>query len=345
MNRYVLGLLFSGYFLFTTGLFATEGATQKPEQIPLRWDLFFQPLPILFLIGSLILTGIVWLVWQKRQEIEFIPGPKALGASDRSLKQFYGWVPVILGVHVAIALLVNGVQGQLFFSNYRLEKVWSNWIGLTEILIALSLFYGGLTRPAAALLGCLWLLGMGLIGFTAMLESIQYLGFAGFFYLAGRGPYSIDRILFPNLEPKVNYTNYALLFLRVGIGLNFIVFGFTEKLANIPLASSLLDKVSFLNMTAIPDTIFVLLSGALEVLGGLLIAFGIFPRAVAFVALVCINASLTIDNWNELIDYLPAYAALAILLAWEPNNPKQKLLWVDGLRKSIDDENSNDRFV
>lgn len=304
---------------------------------PLRWDLFFQPLPIFFLLTSVILAALIWIVWKKGQKKDLIIGPKELGATESSLKLFYGWVPVILGIHVAVALLVNGVQGRLFSSNHQLEGALSNWIGLAEILIALSLFYGGLTRPAAVLIGLLWLLGVDLLGLRPMLESIQYLGFACFFYLAGRGPYAIDRILFPNLEPTASYTGYALLFLRIGVGLNLIVFGFTEKLANIPLASSLLEQHAFLNFTTIPNEIFILFAGALEVLAGILVVLGVFQRTVVLIALICINASLTISNWNALIDYLPIYAALAILLVWEPNNSQQKLMWVDGLRKNMPD--------
>lgn len=303
--------------------------------LPLQWDLFFQPLPIIFLATSIILAALIWLIWKKRGQRDFLIGPKELGATDKSLKLFYGWVPVILGIHVAVALLVNGVQGRLFSSSHQLEGTLSNWIGLIEIMIALSLFYGGLTRLAAILIGFLWVLGIGLLGSRPMLESIQYLGFASFFYLAGRGPYAIDRILFPNLEPTAIYTGKALLFLRIGVGLNLIVFGLTEKFINIPFTSSLLEKHEFLNFTTIPNEIFVLFAGTLEVLAGILIALGIFPRTVALITLICINASLTISNWNELIDYLPTYGALAVLLVWEPNNSQQKLMWVEGLRKNM----------
>lgn len=310
------------------------------DEGPLRWDLLFQPLPLIFLAAILILAAVIWLIWNKREKKDLIIGPKELGATDNSLKVFYGWVPVILGIHVAVALLVNGIQGRLFSSSHHLEGSLSNWIGLTEIMIALSLFYGGLTRPAAALIGFLWVLGVYLLGFRPMLESILYLGFASFFYLAGRGPYAIDRMLFPKLEPAATYTGHALLFLRIGVGLNLIVFGFTEKLANIPFASSLLEQHAFLNFTSIPNEIFILLAGALEVLAGILIVLGVFPRTIVLITLICINASLTIYNWNELIDYLPIYGALSVLLVWEPNNSHQKLMWVEGLRKNMLDRSN-----
>lgn len=313
--------------------------------LPLRWDLFFQPLPIISVVISIMLASLIWLIWNKRQKKDLIIDPKELGATDKSLKLFYGLVPVILGIHIAVALLVNGVQGRLFSSNHQLEGALSNWIGLAEIMVALSLFYGGLTRPAAALIGFLWIVGVYLLGVRPMLESIQYLGFASFFYLAGRGPYAIDRILFPNLEPTASYADNALLFLRIGVGLNLIVFGFTEKLANIPFASSLLEQHAFLNFTTISNELFVLFAGALEILAGILIVLGIFPRTIVLCTLICINASLTISNWHELIDYLPSYGALAVLLVWDPNNSQQKLLWVEGLRKNMPERsNTIDTF-
>lgn len=316
-----LSILFSSYLL---------GVTDT-----LRWDLFFQPLPIVSLTVSLGLAALLWIFWKKRGSRDILIGPNELGATNNSLKLFYGWVPLILGIHVAAALLINGIQGRLLSSTQPLEGSLSNWIGLAEITIALSLFYGGLTRPFAVLLGILWILVFNQFGLQATLESIQFIGYAAFFYLAGRGPYSIDRILFPRLEPSANYIANALLFLRIGVGLNLIVYAFTQKLANIPAVSLLLEHHKFLNFTTIPNEYFVLIAGSLELLAGILIILGVFPRTVSLITLVCINASLTIYNWNGLIDHMPLYGALAILLVWEPNNPQQKLIWVEGLRKNI----------
>jgi uncharacterized membrane protein YphA (DoxX/SURF4 family) len=306
----------------------------KTDFLELRWDLFFQPVPLSFLLGSFILAALAWIVWKKREEKDFLIGPIELGATRDSLKLFYGWVPAILAIHVAITLLVNGIQGKLFTSNNQLEGLVLHWVGLAEILIALSLFYGGFTRPAAALLGFLWFLGIDSLSFRSLLESIQFLGFASFFYLAGRGPFSIDRLLFPMMEPNVIYANYALLILRIGVGLNIIVFGFTEKLANIPLGNFSLDHL-FPIIKNLPDEWMVSFAGAAEVFAGLLIVFGIFPRTIIFITLLFINASLTVSSWNGMIDFLPIYGALAILLVWEPHNPTQKLLWVEGLRRGM----------
>nr|WP_068467097.1 DoxX family membrane protein [Candidatus Protochlamydia phocaeensis] len=313
--------------LFISFLSKSEALSESEA---LRWDLFFQPLPIFFLVATLGLTAFIWFIWNKGGQRPLIPGPKALGASSKTLKEFYALVPAILGTHVGLALLFNGINGRLLAFNNLLQEPWSNWIGLAEIGIALSLFYGGLARFGASLLACIWLLGFDLIGLKPMLEGIQYFGFACFFYLAGRGPYAIDRLLFPVLEPTPTYMKYALFFLRISIGLNFIVFGFTQKLANIPFALSLIEAHRFLNFINLPNEIFVLFAGSFEVLVGLLIAFGIFFRLTIILALLALNASLTITSWAELMDYLPLYGALAVLLVWEPTRDN-RILWTKGL--------------
>jgi hypothetical protein len=66
-----------------------------------------------------------------------------------------------------------------------------------------------------------------------MLENAHYLGFAAFFVLAGRGPYAIDRLLFPALEPSTQLAGWAMPSLRIGLGLGLAVVAFTEKLASV----------------------------------------------------------------------------------------------------------------
>jgi hypothetical protein len=99
-----------------------------------------------------------------------------------------------------------------------------------------------MARFAAVVLGALWLVGIGVFGLEAMLENLQYLGIAWFFFLAGRGPYAIDRLLFPVLEPKAQTASRAMWSLRVGTGLALTIVAFTEKLANPELAKAFLRQ-------------------------------------------------------------------------------------------------------
>lgn len=325
--------------LFVLGAPQSASAHEKwfykgPEK-PLRWDLLFQPLPLTFLIGTLALAAVAAFAWRLRGHRDLVPGPEILGATEESRMLFYRWVPAILGLHLAVPLLIYGVQGQMFSPNLRLPSPWPYWLGLIQTGLALAFFYGGMTRPAAVILALLWFVGIGVLGLEPMLENIHYLGYAGFFYLAGRGPYSVDRYLFPKLEPSYAQTKYALIPLRIGVGLSLTIVGFTEKLANLPLAESFLQQEP-LNFTAwlgIPmtDRMFALCAGSVEVLVGLLILFGIFPRTIILIAWVPINQSLTVFNWAELVGHLPFYGAFAVLLI-QTANPPDRERWVRGLK-------------
>ncbi|MDP9456822.1 MAG: hypothetical protein CYG60_13885 [Actinobacteria bacterium] len=202
--------------------------------------------------------------------------------------------------------------------------------------MALSLFYGGFTRVAAAGLAALWLAGAALLGLQPMLDNVLFLGFAAFFFLVGRGPVSVDRALFPRLEPPERFARYAVPALRIGLGLSFVFVAFTEKFANLPLARSFLDRYP-LNFTGalgipLPDEVFILCAGSVELLVGLFLRFGIFPRETVIFALVPVNLTLTVFNYTELVGHLPIYGVLAVLLIWE-HGRKNLSLWLRGLRE------------
>lgn len=295
---------------------------------------------VLFVLGALLVTALAWGLWRVRGGRSFLPGPASFGATDEGKTALYALLPAILGVHLAVPLLVNGVQGQLFSPDNPLGLPWAYLFGLVQTGIALSFFYGGFTRAAAVLLALLWLGGALVVGLEEMLENLHFLGFAVFFFLAGRGPFAVDRLVFPRLEPAPHLMRRALVFLRVGVGLSLITVAFTEKLANVPLGLQFLQDHP-LNFTAalgvpLPDTGFVLLAGTVELLVGLLLLFGIFPREVILVAWLPFNLTLTAFNWVELIGHLPIYGTLAALFIWTPT-PHERRLWVRGLRRGLPD--------
>ena len=267
-----------------------------------------------------------------------MPGPAWFKATPENRRIFYAWVPLILAVHVAVPLLVYGVEGKLFSPNHQLHGAARYLLGLLQTGAALSLLYGGFTRVGAAILAGVWFIGLVVVGVEPMLENALYLGFAGFFFLAGRGPHAVDRLLLPRLEPSAGFVRSAIFPLRIGVGVSLIVVAFTEKLANLPLALAFLKQFP-LNFTpylgiAMPDDWFVLCAGAVELLIGLFILFGIFPRTIIVIAWLPFNLTLTVFNWVELVGHLPFYGALAVLLVWTPD-PDDQRLWVEGVTSRL----------
>jgi uncharacterized membrane protein YphA (DoxX/SURF4 family) len=317
-------------------VYAHEKWFANAQDYPLRFDLLFRPLPLTFIALVALATAVGAWLWRQRGKRDFVPGPAFFGATSERLAALYSLVPLILGIHIAVPLLVNGVQGQLFSPNISLRPGFSNFLGLAQTFIALALFYGAFTRLAALGLAALWVVGLFVVDIQSILDNIFYLGFAGFFFLAGRGPISVDRLALPRLEPPAHLMRYAVPVLRTGLGLSFIVVAFTEKFANIPLAEAFLQQYP-LNFTQalgipLPNEIFILMAGSVELIIGLWLAFGIFPREIVLLALVPINLTLTIFNWTELIGHLPIYGAMSVILIYVFSKETEDI-WVKGLRE------------
>ena len=301
---------------------------------PTRWEQAFQFPGIVGVGVAVVLTVMAGLAWRARRGRDLLPGPPALGATEAGRAQFYALVPFILGFHVGLPLIVLGIRGELLSPNNGLEGASRYWLGLAEIGIGVGVLYGALTRLASAVLAGIWIVGIGLIGLEPMLENLHYLGFAAFFFLTGRGPYAIDRLLFLALEPPPAFARRAITSLRVAMGLSLCMVAFTEKLANPQLAMAFLQHypLNFTPWIGLPmsDELFVLCAGATELLIGLWMVFGLFPRVIIATAWIFINMTLTVFNWVELLGHLPLYGVMAVLLIWTPTEEDQRL-WVQGV--------------
>ena len=333
-NRIAAGLIAAATFASIEAGVARAHEKWFTAGQPTRWHELAEPRR-LGLIGAVVVVALAAAVlWRARGKRDILPGPEAFGATLEGRSRFYSWAPAILGLHLAVPLLVYGLEGALFSPNNELSGASKYWLGLLQTAAALCLFYGGLTRVGAVLLAGIWIRGVFEIGLEPMMENVHYLGFAAFFFLAGRGPISIDRLLFPKLEPSPQLMVWALPALRVGLGASLVMVAFTEKLANLPLATSFLKQypLNFTSMLGIPmsDEWFVLCAGAVELLVGLFILLGLFPRSIIVIAWLPFNLTLTIFNWIELIGHLPFYGALAVLLVWTSADEDRRL-WVKGL--------------
>ncbi|MFN8524626.1 MAG: DoxX protein [Chloroflexota bacterium] len=281
-----------------------------------------------------VLAAVVAWMSRTRGGRDFIPGPEALGATPERRAGFYSVVPLILGFHVGVPLIVFGIRGELFSPNNHLAGVPMYWVGVTEIGIGVCLLYGVLARVAGTMLAALWVIGILVQGLETMLENLYYLGFAFFFAFNGRGPYSIDRILMPRLEPPDHLAVKAMSGLRICTGLALVVVSFTEKLANHNLSVAFLEefRLNFSPWVGLPvsDEVFIVGAGATELLIGLCVVFGFFPRVIIFTTWLFINLTLTIFNWIELLGHFPIYGVMAVFLVWS-SSPEDARLWLRGV--------------
>ncbi len=278
---------------------------------------------------ALTLTLFAWLLWRWRGGRDFLPGPAFFGATHAGRQKFYAFAPLCLAMHLCVPLFYNAVTCRLLSPNNLLVAPWTFIVGLAQMATALCFLYGAFTRPAAILLAAVWVMGLPLCGVESMADNVVFLGFAAFYWAAGRGPWSIDALLLPRLAPSGQHAHLAMPALRIGIGLTLVTLSFTEKLANLPLAEAFLreNPINFTGFLGIgmSDHTFAICAGAVELTVGLLLLFGLFPREVILLAWLPFNASLVVFRAAELIGHLPFYAALGLLLVWTMTEEDQRL--------------------
>lgn len=298
------------------------------------------PLTWVAIGAPMVLYAVAALLWRWRNRRSFVPGPKELGGRPEARDALYAFVPFVLAVHLAVPLLINGMNHTLFTPNNGLDGMWAHLFTLGQIGIALGLFYGTPTRACAVLLAGMWGVGLFIVGVEPMLESVHILGFSVFFFCAGRGPVAVDRALFPHWEPRPTLVAWAIPALRVGVGLSLIVVAFTEKLFNVPMGVAFLAEypLNVLPSFGIPitDAQFVLMAGAVELLVGLCVLSGVFLRDIIVIAWLPFNLTLGIFGPEELVGHLPFYGAMALFFLWGATHRENLEAWERGiLRPSL----------
>ena len=292
-----------------------------------RWNTPESLIPTAVAVGIAASTFVVWRALKRRS---LVPGPMTLGMTAENYEKLLSWVPLVIGVHMGITLLVGGVSRQLFVPNLELPvNLLGGVLGLAEIAIGLSFVYGALARPAAAALGLLWLAGVFLFGPTRLLEHTEILGVAFFLFVTGRGPLAFDMAMERLHRPIARFIPYVVPVLRVCTAVAIIIVAFTEKLWNVPMGLAFLAEHHFnffpaIGMSMIDDTTFLLIAGTVELTIGLVLLSGAYVRLLILATLIPFNLTLPFLGWRELVGHLPIYGIFALLLLWGDERPPQQ---------------------
>jgi uncharacterized membrane protein YphA (DoxX/SURF4 family) len=244
-----------------------------------------------------------------------IPEPAVM----RALERFARYGPLVLGLHIGVALIVAAILGLLFVPSLRVDA--DDTIGLVilvmELVAGLSLLLGLATRAGAIVLALLGIVAMQPFTFEAILEQVHILGIAIFLFLVGRGPFSFDRLRGvrpPIQDPIVPAAALALLRILMGFGIAYTAL--TEKLLNPSLSHALLDAHPMLNVLrplGIADPVFIWVAGTTELVIGLVIMSGQITRPVMAVGAFLFTISLFYFGWPELLGHLPFFGIMFLL--------------------------------
>src|SRR6266516_1728126 len=289
---------------------------------------------------ALAITVVATMIWRARGRQSVVPGPIALGMPWENYVRLLSWVPLVIGVHMGVTLLVSGVNRQLFVPNLELPvNLLGGLLGMVEIAIALSFIYGALARPAAAALALTWIIGTLIFGPLRLIEHAEILGIAFFLFTTGRGPLAFDMALGKLNKPLAPLIPYAVPVLRVSLGIALTVVAFTEKLWNIPMGLAFLSEhhcnfFPYIGLPSIDDTKFLLIAGTIELIVGLMLITGTYVRFIIVLTLIPFNLTLPFLGWRELVGHFPTYGILALLLLWGDERSGERGALVKTLRKA-----------
>ena len=307
-------------------------------KFPVQFDTWSSADSIVPVAVALAITVVATIIWRARGRQSVVPGPIALGMPWENYVRLLTWVPLVIGVHMGVTLLVSGVNRQLFVPNLELPvNLLGGLLGMVEIAIALSFIYGALARPAAAALAVIWIIGTLIFGPLRLIEHTEILGIALFLFATGRGPLAFDMALDRLNKPLAPLIPYAVPVLRVSLGIALMVVAFTEKLWNIPMGLAFLSEHHFnffpyIGLPSIDDTKFLLIAGTIELIVGLMLITGTYVRLIIVLTLIPFNLTLPFLGWRELVGHLPTYGILALLLLWGDERPGERGALVRALR-------------
>lgn len=279
-----------------------------PKPFPTQYGLLFT-LPLLAAYAIAIGAIVAAFVIQRR-----FPEPRIV----KVLERFSQTGPLVLGLHLGVALVAAAVVGLLFVPSLRPDDdLYGRAILVVEAMCGIMILLGLATRTAAILLALLGVVAMQPFTFESILENIHILGIAVFLFIVGRGPISLDRLR--RVKPPTDHDQApaaALTLLRVALGFGIAYGALTEKLLNPGLAQSLLDKMPFLNVGrgfGLGDPHFAYVAGLTEFLIGCVILSGQLTRPIAAIGALIFTASLPIFGWSEFLGHLPFYGIMFML--------------------------------
>jgi uncharacterized membrane protein YphA (DoxX/SURF4 family) len=253
----------------------------------------------------------------------------------RPLAALTPWVPRLLGIHLGVSLLALAATGAFLSPAVEVGGGAETLLLLVEAGVGIWLVTGYRLEVAAALV-----LAMGpalgvAAGWTALGECANLAAVAAFLVVV---PPGADR--HGATHPSRERLAWALLALRVGVGVALVVLAFSEKFTNPVMAVetvrayAALDVFAWVGIDLAPAT-FITIAGAVELLFGLLVISGAFPQVAVLVAMVPFNATLLLFGQTELVGHLPVYGVFLALLVygsdpatsglvrWFPSRPAQ----------------------
>lgn len=246
---------------------------------------------------------------------------------------FFDYIdPIVISlfsIMTGIGLIVFSILGYVFAPPLVPTSLFGYIIIGIQACIGLGLVLGVFVQTLSLALIILYLLAIFYFGIQNTIEALEIPGIALMLLLSVRSHW----VLFSSewLEVLVkNLREYAVPLLRIFVGFNFIVLGFSEKILRPELGVAFLSEhhwnfMQILGFQNFTDYWFVLSAGVVEALFGLVFVLGIVTRINAFVVFCFFIPSFIMLGSIEIFGHILYFATLMVLMVFGSGN-KLKLL-------------------
>jgi uncharacterized membrane protein YphA (DoxX/SURF4 family) len=175
-------------------------------------------------------------------------------------------------------------------------------------------------RLGGFLLIVLYVLAVSRFGFVEMMDTLEMVGFAFYAMIIGRPKWKIAESQFMRTLTHP-FHQYGVSILRIGIGLNLIILGFSEKILKPSLTHNFLATYDWnfmhnLGFTWFTDYWFAYAGGVVEALFGLFFLFGLVTRISVVALAVFLVTTLILLGPIELMGHLPHFSIALVLLVF-----------------------------
>lgn len=254
-------------------------------------------------VGTVVLAGLVTLFYIDR----VLRKRKITSRLDTQLRKFRQFVPLIVRVSTAALLLINVRDSYLLAPNIIsdgsvLADILTLALAITAVLLILGLF----TKQSSLVLLCIYLLVMLKVPIVDVLDHLEYVGVALYFYFRGPGAYSCDALLAnKKLETPAN-SQLALPMYRIFVGAGIAILAISEKLGNIALSQEFLTQHSW-NLLAYfggSDRLFIIVAGSIELLIGIGLILNLAPRLLLLAIFLLMVLTASILGIQEIYGHL-----------------------------------------
>lgn len=231
--------------------------------------------------------------------------------------------PTILSLSVGVVLIFSGFRNFLFIPDFILGDGLFNLVLIYgQIIIGIFLILGIFLRLSTfAILG-LFIAAFFLFPAEQVVELSIYIGIGAFLLLMPQDALSFS-FFFHSLSKKQifdTYRKYAFPTMRFITGLTIVYIGLHDRLLFPDSEIAFINSHEYLNflqsfgVEAFTNIHFVFAAGIFTALAGILVAFGILQRLVAFVIGIFLLLTVFISGFSVLPVFIPYFAVLYALI-------------------------------